>query len=86
MKQENIYGAEKDVTDEFSEDKVFANSYFYKTHIRWNYLPHELKTIEDYNKFKTKLEEYFWESILECDKSMDQSCTSSDLSVNQYSI
>ena len=83
MKQENIYGAEKDVTDEFSEDNVFVNSYFYKTHIQGNYLPQELQNIEDYNKFKIKLEAYFWESILECDQSMDYSCTSSDhLSVN----
>ena len=46
IKQENIYGAENDDTDDFGEDKVFVNSYLYKTHIRWNNLPQDLKKNE----------------------------------------
>ena len=66
--KENIYTDDKNITDDFGEDKVLINSYFYKTHIQWNNLPLELKILENYDKFKIKLEEHLWESILECDE------------------
>ena len=62
---ENIYIDERNITDEFSENKEFSNSYFYKTHIQWNNLPLEIKIIEDYEKFKAILEQKLWDSITE---------------------
>ena len=58
------HGTNKNI-DDFSENKVFTNSYFYKTHIHWNNLPLELKIIENYNIFKDKLENYMWDCILD---------------------
>ena len=43
-----------------------------KTHIQWNNLPIELKILDNYDKFKIKLEEHLWESILECDEQVQQ--------------
>ena len=51
--------------DEFSENKVFSNSYFYKTHTQWNKLPLEIRIIEDHEKFKAQLEQHYWDSITE---------------------
>ena len=66
LKSEKIFKpdtADKDDIDDFTESKVFVNSYFYKTHIQWNNLPLELKIIEDHEKFSTRLKDYLWESI-----------------------
>ena len=66
LKSEKIFKpdtADKDNIDDFTESKVFANSYFYKTHIQWNNLPLELKIIEENEKFSTRLKDYLWESI-----------------------
>ena len=68
--RENLYIDDKNITDDFGEDKVFINSYFYKTHIQWNNLPIELKILDNYDKFKIKLEEHLWESILGCDEEV----------------
>ena len=70
--RENIYTDDKNITDDFGENKVLINSYFYKTHIQWNNLPLELKILDNYDKFKIKLEEHLWESILECDEQVQQ--------------
>ena len=70
--RENIYTDDKNITDDFGENKVLINSYFYKTHIQWNNLPLGLKILDNYDKFKVKLEEYLWESILECDEQVQQ--------------
>ena len=48
----------KENIDEFDESKVFANKYFYKTHIQWNNLPLELRIVEDYDTFTAKLNEF----------------------------
>ena len=62
--RENIYKLEKNCEDDFGEHKVLTNSFFYRTHLQWNNLPLENRIIENYEVFKTKLEEYLWESIL----------------------
>ena len=64
-KCEKIYVEDKNTTDEFSENKVFSNSYFYKTHTQWNKLPLEIRIIEDHEKFKAQLEQHLWDSITE---------------------
>ena len=67
-KDEKIYKHDKDNTEEFSETKLFKNSYFYRTHILWNHLPLEIKIIENYDHFKVALEDYKWSYILEVDE------------------
>ena len=52
-------------TDEFSENNVFKNSFFYRTHILWNILPLQIKINENYELFKTELEGFLWDGILE---------------------
>ena len=51
--------------DEFSENSVFKNSFFFRTHILWNILPLRIKIIEDYDLFKKEVEGFLWDSILE---------------------
>ena len=63
--KEKIYTDNHDKNDEFIENKIFASTYFYKTHIHWNILPLDIKIIEDYDEFKTKLEQYLWDTVLE---------------------
>ena len=60
----NIYRVNKNHIDEFNENKVFKNSYFYRTHIVWNTLPLELKIIENYNDFSKNLKTHMWKYIL----------------------
>ena len=67
-KDEKIYMHDKDNTEEFSETKLFKNSYFYRTHLLWNNLPLEIKIIENYDNFKVALEDYKWSYILEIDE------------------
>ena len=68
---ENIYTDDKNITDEFSENKVLTTSFFYRTHIQWNNLPLEVKIIENYDKFKIRLEEHLWDYIMECEDQDD---------------
>ena len=77
--KEKIY-KNKEVNDHdvYTENKVFSGSFFYKTHLQWNKLPYEIKSIENYEHFKIKLEEYLWESILGEDDSI---CVESDIEV-----
>ena len=65
--RENIYTDDKNITDEFGENKVLTTSFFYRTHIQWNNLPLEVKIIENYDKFKIRLEEHLWDYIMECE-------------------
>ena len=65
-KRENIFKPDINGTnnvDDFTESKVFRNSFFYKTHLQWNNLPLELRVIEEHEKFSSELKEYLWESI-----------------------
>ena len=63
--RENMYTVDKNGIEEFSENKVLTNSFFYRTYIQWNNLPLEIKIIEKYEEFKLELEMHLWESILE---------------------
>jgi len=77
LKSEKMYKNEEDGNDEFSEMKVFKQSYFYRTHILWNNLPLEIKVIESYDKFKNNLEAYFWKIVdvafLDNDQDLNES-------------
>ena len=64
--RENIYIDDSSTAEDFSENKVLTTSFFYKTHIQWNNLPLEVKIIENYDKFKIKLEEHLWDNIMRC--------------------
>ena len=64
-KNEMIYKDDDPHTDEFSENNVFKNSFFFRTHILWNMLPLQIKIIENYELFKIKLEGFLWDGILE---------------------
>ena len=74
--RENIYTDDKNITDEFGENKVLTTSFFYRTHIQWNNLPLEVKIIENYDKFKIRLEEHLWDYIMECEDQDDDMTTS----------
>ena len=63
-KSEIIYKDDQNLTDEFNENKVFKNSYFYKTHIQWNNLPLDIKVIEDYDIFMVALKNHIWDTLL----------------------
>ena len=68
---ENIYTDDKNISDEFSENKVLTTSFFYRTHMQWNNLPLEVKIIENYEEFKIKLEEHLWDYIMGCEDRDD---------------
>ena len=69
----NTNANERNDKNQFSENKLFISSYFYKTHIQWNNLPLEVKIIKDYEQFKAKLEEHLWDLLVEPDKPVDSS-------------
>ena len=46
-----------------SSFRAFENSYFYRTHLKWNKLPLEVKEISSHTIFKNKLETLFWKDI-----------------------
>ena len=64
-RRKSIFKADLNKIDlgNFTESKVFKNSFFYKTHLQWNNLPLELRIIEDYAKFSIMLKEHIWDSI-----------------------
>ena len=49
--------------EDFSEERVFSNSFFYRTHLQWNSLPFELKNIKEHSKFESKLKVHMWNLI-----------------------
>ena len=63
--RENIYKDDKNQGDgeDFSEERVFSNSFFYRTHLQWNRLPFELKNIEEFSKFESKLKLHMWSFV-----------------------
>ena len=76
-RRENIFktNLNKNDLENFTESKVFKNSFFYKTHLQWNNLPLELRIIEDYEKFLIMLKEHIWDSIeLHLNKENDLGC------------
>ena len=42
----------------------FSNSFFYKTHCKWNWIPLEIRKISGVSKFKAELINYLWTDIL----------------------
>ena len=64
-KSEMIYKNDDQLSDEFTENNVFKNSFFYRTHILWNMLPLQLKIVENYELFKKELEGYLWDGIVD---------------------
>ena len=39
---------------------AFKNSFFYRSHIFWNTLPLEIRSISNPESYKLKLEQHFW--------------------------
>ena len=44
---------------------VFKKSFFFRTHLRWNELPSDLKNVNETNAFALKLKHYMWDIILD---------------------
>ena len=44
---------------------VFKKSFFFRTHLRWNELPSDLKNVNETNDFAIKLKHYMWDIILD---------------------
>ena len=42
---------------------AFKNSFFYRTHLLWNELPLELRTIDKPECFKNNLEQHLWKTL-----------------------
>ena len=64
-KNEMIYKNVDHHSEEFTENIVFKNSFFFRTHLLWNILPLQIKIIENYELFKKELEGYLWDGILD---------------------
>ena len=64
-KSEMIYKNDDQHSDEFTENNVFKNSFFFRTHILWNMLPLQIKIVENYELFKKELEGYLWDGIVD---------------------
>ena len=64
-KNEIIYKNDDNHSDEFTENNVFKNSFFFRTHMLWNILPLQIKIVESYELFKKELEGYLWDNILD---------------------
>ena len=45
--------------------QVFNNSFFPRTYMAWNWLPIEIKMIENYDTFQSKLKEHLWTTLRE---------------------
>ena len=45
-------------------------SFFYRTHLLWNNIPLELRRIEHYQQFRSKLSKYLWDLIMTDDLSL----------------
>ena len=61
---EVIYKQDEKLNDEFTGDKAFSNSYFYKTLGQWNHLPTDIKIIENHDKFIAKLKDHMWDTLI----------------------
>ena len=49
-----------------SQDRTtnaFANSFFYRTHLLWNKLPINIRSIHSFFEFKTSLKAHFWNQL-----------------------
>ena len=61
-----------------SSRSIFGNSYFYRTHLKWNSLPISLREITSQSTFKVRLIKYLWDT-LDIDRSGSDYSLSSDL-------
>ncbi len=43
-------------------------SFFYRTHMVWNALPLELRSLESISEFRSKVEAHLWKDILKKDE------------------
>ena len=50
---------------------VLGNSFFYRTHLKWNNLPFEIRDTSNPCKFKKELIKYFWENLTSTMTSSD---------------
>ena len=52
---------------------AFANAFFYRSHVLWNSLPLNIRTIKFSRRFKTELRAYMWKNLsnLECSSFSD---------------
>ena len=48
------------ITSQDRTTNAFANSFFYRTHLLWNKLPINIRSIHSFFEFKASLKEYFW--------------------------
>ena len=46
-----------------SSRSVFENSFFYRTHLKWNELPLELREITSPSTFKEHVIRYLWDTL-----------------------
>ena len=44
-----------------------TNSYFYRSHIKWNQLPYSLRAITKPGEFKSRLIKYIWQNLVDCE-------------------
>ena len=42
---------------------AFKHSYFYRIHVEWNNLPHDLRCLDSHDAFVAKLKDYLWNNI-----------------------
>ena len=53
-----------------SSANVFANSFYYSTHCKWNRLPFEMREIESHQNFKDVLIKHMWKDLCKCDTDL----------------
>ena len=85
-KHQNCKKLNNENNEEFTENKVFRSSYFYKTHMQWNNLPLNIRMIENCDKFKNELKEYLWEELLLSGNIFNDSNNRSINSISDHSF
>ena len=48
-----------------TQTMALKRSFFFRTHLMWNDLPPELRTVSDINQFRSKLKSHMWDVILD---------------------
>ena len=56
----------------YSSRNAFANTFFYRTHTKWNSLPLTLRDTPHPLSFKKELTNYLWGLLVEQDSSEDE--------------
>ena len=60
-----------DIKPRTNERSPLQKSFFYRTHLLWNNIPLELRRIEHYQQFRSKLSKYLWDLIMTDDLPLD---------------